>query len=132
VSWLDRIFGYDDPQEADKTERPPAESSVTVSQKREDRPRFERVYKSRVDERCMVTVRCYTFLGRNSTGELTQPNGRWVYFDPDAIAEKIIDPILVPKVQAIVDHIKAMDRDFVQSDPAEFIDKSGRVWKRQL
>lgn len=69
--------------------------------------------------------------GRRFSGELTQPNGRWVHFDPERIADKIIDPLLVPLVEKAVRAVFALDKAFMDSRPDRFTDEKDRVWVRQ-
>lgn len=97
-----------------------------------ERPEFERVYEIQLDTRAHLKVTMRTrFDGeRDSDGELTQPNGNWISFDPKNIAEKIIDPVLVPKVQERVDQIFALDEHFMASGPNQFTDSGGRTWQR--
>ena len=80
----------------------------------------------------MITVTCRTFISRsrNRSGELTQPNGKWVLFDPDAVAEKILDPMLVPIIKEACAAIRKIDDDFIASRPGEFIDEDGCRWRR--
>jgi hypothetical protein len=105
-------------------------SGITVVNVRNDAPRFKRQYKAKLDNRCVIEVVCDTFLGRNFRGELTQPNGNHVYFDPKRIADKIIDPLLVPLVERACDEIEALDRAYMKSDPGEFVDERGVKWRR--
>ncbi len=107
--------------------------TITVRTVPNEIPRFEKVYTSKVDARCSLTTTLYSRWdgGRVKSGELTQPNGRWVWFDPDVVAEKILDPILVPLVQAKVDEIVALDKAYMDSMPSEFTDEAGVRWRRR-
>ena len=105
---------------------------IAISLAREDRPKFKRVYVKVLDSRAKVTVTMRTtmFGDRDASGELTQPNGKWVLFDPNAIADKILDPILVPLVQSFVDEVHRADGAFMAAKPSEFVDEGGTTWRR--
>lgn len=106
---------------------------ITEELEREDYPVFRRIYRSKIDDRCRVTIKARTtmFRERDLDGELTQTNGRWVLFDPRAIADKILDPVLVPKIQAVVDRVRIIDAEFLRSGTSEFTDRGGARWVRQ-
>lgn len=120
MSWLH-------PAETSET----TESGMKVENLRADVPEFRREYSGRLDERakCVIEARTSTF-GRYFTGELEQPNGNKIWFDPARIADKIIDPLLVPLVSKFCDEMFALDRAYVKSKPSEFVDKNGDRWKR--
>ncbi len=65
--------------------------------------------------------------------ELKQKDGKWVEFDCDNVAEKIIDRDLVPKVEDACRSVHATAIEYWKrnNDPNEFTAKDGRVWKRQ-
>lgn len=108
-------------------------TGITVSTKPEDRPRFTRIYTKQLDSRARVKVEAKTFLSRRDryfSGELTQPNGRWVLFDPKEVAEKILDPTLVPLIEAFVAEAMRLDRAFMANDPGEFVDEDRVKWQR--
>jgi hypothetical protein len=108
------------------------DESMRIENVREDAPAFKRIYKGHLDARCSITVTMKTSYGsRYKSGELTQPNGRWVLFDPDEVADKILDPVLVPLVQSFCDAAEVQDKAFIQSDPREFSDEHGARWVRQ-
>lgn len=108
-------------------------SQVThVENRREDRPRFKRVYTCEIAaRRCTMILEAYTFIGRRCWGgELRQPNGKYVLFDSDAVADKIIDPVLVPLIIEACSEIMHIDRKFIESRPNEFTDEGGVRWRR--
>lgn len=112
----------------------PAESGdVSIKDIKNDIPQFKREYRVKVDERCslLVTTKSWSVGHRTTDGELDQPGGRWVLFDPGAIADKIVDPVLVPKIQRYVDQIYAIDKAFIGGNPQSFTDESGTVWERK-
>jgi len=65
--------------------------------------------------------------------ELKQRDGKWIIFDCDDVAEKIIDRDLVPKVESACKSIHAIATEFWRqnNDPNEFTDRDGRIWRRQ-
>lgn len=109
----------------------PAAHPISATLTPENRPEFRRTYVQRLDARCVITVsiREWTY-GLSTSAELTQPNGNTVWFDPDRIADKILDPTLVPLVAKAVQQIYGLDREFRASNPAEFKDDRGVMWRR--
>lgn len=98
---------------------------------REEPPEFKRRYVVTLDNRATMTIGAYTFVGdRRFDGELKQPDGREISFDPKAIADKIIDPLLVPKVEAACDKVFVIDRNYMKTGISEFIDEKGTTWHR--
>jgi hypothetical protein len=97
-----------------------------------DRPRFERIYKAWLDpEGRLVKVTAKTlFNERWFDGELDQADGKYIIFKVEAVADKILDPTLVPLVQAKVDEILRMDAAFIGSNPKDFTDEDGIKWTR--
>lgn len=117
---------------AQEPELPPLAAKVTVEARREAIPVFSRTYSARLDDRAHaeITMRTSSYFGRSGHGMLTQPGGKYVSFDPQAIAARILDPALVPLVEAFADHVFALDRQFMAEHGAEFIDEKGHVWRR--
>lgn len=104
---------------------------LRVDNIREEKPQWGRRYILRLDDRATVTITAYDFLGgRVVDGELRQPNGKYVTFKPNEIADKIIDRTLVPLVRAACDEILALDRAYKSSNRREFVDESGTRWER--
>lgn len=105
---------------------------MTVEEEPEDRPTFKRVYKARLDNRARIEIDARTtmFGDRRFSGTLIQPNGNRVWFEPKRIAERILDPALVPLVRRAVDKAKARDDAFMDRRPDTFIDKTGARWQR--
>lgn len=109
-------------------------NGIDVTLKREDVPEFRRSYKTQVGDGFTVEVTMVTsslYLGRRDRlSQLTQKNGKYILFDARSVADKIIDRELYPLVQAVVDTILAMDAEYIASNPTEFIDETGAIWRK--
>lgn len=117
------------PLPPEEPERAPFKT--TISQEREWAPRFKRIYSTRLDNGLTIKISWTSGYGRMAAGEITQPNGSWVLFDPERVAEKILDRNLVPAIEAFVAETKAMDDLFIRARPETFVDDKGVVWIRQ-
>jgi uncharacterized glyoxalase superfamily protein PhnB len=101
----------------------------------ENPPEFKRQYNVALTNGFRVQVTLYTTSygeRREYYSKVSQPDGRSMLFDVRRVADKIIDPTLLPFVQTAADQILAFDRAFVESRPNRFTDKSGVVWQRSL
>jgi hypothetical protein len=100
----------------------------------EDTPKFKREYTAKLTKNATVTITMRTYFSfsskRDSSGELTQPDGRWILFNPDRVADKILDPVLVPLVKQYVKKIYEMDEAFIAGQPSEFTDEHKTIWRR--
>ncbi len=69
---------------------------------------------------------------RRLEGIIEQPDGKFIAFDPDAPADKIIDRDLVPLVIDACKKIKAMDRKYMEdgAGPLQIVDAYGHTWIR--
>lgn len=110
---------------------PTIDNDITIKLAAESHPEFSRTYTVKLDNRATlkVEIKHYAHIMIRS-GELRQPDGRWILFDPSKVADKIIDPVLVPMVQAKVDVIYSLDKAFRASNPNEFTDETGTKWRR--
>lgn len=105
--------------------------NLKVDNIREEKPQWGRRYVIRLDDRATLTITAYDFMGSRSVGgDLRQPNGKYVTFQPNEIADKIIDRTLVPLVEKACEEILALDRAYAQSNHQEFVDESGARWER--
>jgi hypothetical protein len=99
-----------------------------------DWPSFTRAYSKVLSGGITVTVKRHTSeyesLGRRSDGTLTQSDGRWVLFEPEKVADKILDRDIAARVQAFADEVLRLDREYIASKPDTFVDKNGTTWKR--
>jgi hypothetical protein len=107
---------------------------VDISLSKEEPPKFERIYKKKFDNGIRIEIKARRSRFSRSisyTGELTQPDRRWVFFDPERVADKIIDRDLVPVVQSFCFNILAMDKEWrASSFSNEFIDEDNVRWIR--
>lgn len=130
--WKKKEPGWLARESAEMTRTVVPAGNVKIKEVREDRPSFKREYEVPVDHRVVkITARSSAGLGRWYSGELTQPGGRWVLFDPERIADKILDPALVPLVEVACRDILSIDRAFMASRPNSFVDEGGSTWVRQ-
>jgi hypothetical protein len=105
--------------------------SITVTDKRNDRPRFVRTYTAPLSAGRSVKIEFDSYLSRRATyGWLYQRNGNHLMFEIDKVAEQILDPVLVPEVQEAVIVIKAMDKVFINNRPSSYTDEDGVKWCR--
>lgn len=71
-----------------------------------------------------------TFLGSVlRSGELDQ-GSKWVLFDPEYPADKILDRDILPAVQSKAALILAADKSFRSSRPTQYTDSDGVTWRR--
>lgn len=104
---------------------------MKIENAREKLAEWRRYYSGHLDNRCKVEIEACTFMNsRRFRGTLTQPNGNEIAFDPARIADKIIDPLLVPLVRAFCDKMFAADRAYIKGSLDRFIDENGIRWSR--
>jgi hypothetical protein len=107
------------------------ESGFHIKKVREAAPQFKRIYTAKLNDRASIKLTVRTFMNsRMWSGKLTQPNGRWVLFDPKAVADKILDQILLPLVKDRCREAFSLDREFLNSHPREYVDEHGAIWRR--
>ena len=110
-------------------------TGVTITDEPNDAPEFKRIYVKYVYPRNVkikITVTIHTFSGTRMTqGELTQSDGKWVLFEPERPADKIIDPVLLPMVNEACKVILQIDHDFIRNYPKKFTDSAGHTSVRQ-
>lgn len=105
---------------------------VSVKLQREDVPKFRRTYTACLNRDVSIEVTYQTddYLGRYPYGMLNQTGGRWVSFDPDKPAERILDRDLLPAVVAACAAFHGLDRAFIMEGTTEFTDEKGARWRR--
>jgi hypothetical protein len=107
------------------------DSGIRVGICREDQPDFRRIYNAIIGNGIHIELEAYSFLGSRSwRGELRQKDGRCVWFEPQRVADKILDPILVPMIEEVCAEIFDLDKAYIKYKPNSFTDKSGTVWVR--
>lgn len=95
-----------------------------------DVPQFKREYSGIVGRGIKITITVKTYSSRYYTGDLTQPGGRWVSFDPERPADKILDREILPAIKAFCANVLQMDEKFARNPPDSFKDESGQRWCR--
>lgn len=103
--------------------------NIAIENGNEDPPQFHRIYTGKVEGGSTIEVHMHTFLGtRMQDGTLTQYNGKWLIFDPVAVADKILDAKIAEQTQAFVDKVFELDKEYIKNVPYEFIDSEGQRW----
>jgi hypothetical protein len=111
----------------------PEGCQIKVVDRRANNPEFKREYSTALLDRGTIEITMYTSpysTDRRSSGTLRQHNGAYVFFDPERVADKIIDPVLVPLVEIASNTILAMDKEYMDSKPNTFTDENGNKWCR--
>lgn len=111
---------------------PVSADGIQIKDVRGDVPGFKREYKVAISPNVSmkISANSYNSGTRYFQGELDQSGGRWVLFDPESPADKILDRELLPIIQRFCTQILALDRAFVKSAPREYMDESGVIWRR--
>ena len=108
---------------------------ISIKDVPNEAPAFKRKYMATVKPGITITIKAKTWYvfssERQYSGELNQGLGfdKWILFNPDNIADKILDHELVPKIQSLTDQIIITDKKWIASNPQLFTDESGRTWK---
>jgi len=104
--------------------------SVSVTDERPDAPEFRRTYKARISDAVTMRITIRRFLGTvMRSGELDQTGGRWVLFEPERPANKILDRELLPAIESLCRQIIDADNAWRSVEPMEFTDKAGTTWR---
>jgi hypothetical protein len=77
---------------------------------------------------------CDSYCSFTFTLRQGQDAKKWVIFDCDAVADKILQEQLVPIVSKDCILLRDMGKKYWKAnpDPAEYTDAKGKVWKRQV
>ena len=113
----------------------PSSYKIGVVDSREDRPQFARTYTARMPSGTALEIKINRFRIIDDVwmlGSLTQLNGKYVFFDPRKVADKIIDRELLPSVEEAVSKILSLDSEFRKTKPPEFTDTDGVTWIRRI
>ncbi len=114
-----------------KHEAPVNTTGVHVTDVPEDVPQFKRNYVAAVTDDVTITITMKTYsYGRQSAGELRQSDNKYVWFDPERVADRILDHTLVPLIEDRIKAIFTLDREFIKSNPCQFTDEKGTKWCR--
>lgn len=113
---------------------PPAEQAATaiIKVEAEDCPAFFRHYLLPLPRNMRLEIDAKTIHGnRRYTGWLWQWDGKVVGFDPQSVADRILDRDLVPVLEKVCPVIIAADQLFLNSpDSSQYTDKTGQRWMR--
>jgi hypothetical protein len=119
----------------EKKQSPDTPSGISIKSKPEDPPEFWRTYTAATETGVVIKVEIknWTYSSDTyTTGVLTQPDGKWITFDVKRVADRIIDPVLLPAVEAVVKEILKIDAAFRKTKPTEFTDEKGVTWIRKV
>jgi hypothetical protein len=102
---------------------------------KEDPPRFGRNYTVRIADGAKVSIdmhNCSVYRERRVASALAiQADGRRIAFEPSAIADKSLDPRVVPLIAAACRAIRHADDVYMASDETkQFTDNMGVTWRR--
>lgn len=104
---------------------------IAIKNHRERRPEFKRTYSTTITRGIVLSVTIRNGLGGiYESGEMTQPGGKSIRFDPRNIADKIIDPVVLPEATAAAKVILSLDAGYRKAIPSEFTDEGGVRWRR--
>jgi hypothetical protein len=110
------------------------EPTITMTADKADPPELRRKYRATVGDGFVIEVQRESsrFSGRRDRySTLTQPDRRYVLFDSEKVADKIIDRELYPLVQPVVDRMLELDAAYMASPAAkEFTDTNGVRWRQ--
>lgn len=97
---------------------------------RESMPKFDRSYTKQLTPVAEIKLEFSTsnYWGRKASGTLTQPNYNYIFFDPHRIADKILDPKLVPLVEAFCAAAIQEDARWIKENANEYVDEKGQRW----
>lgn len=116
--------------------KPVSQFSYKIKEgKREQFPLFKRTYSTVIDGRGRLELEYALNIlnGRRrecSVGYIMQADGRYIFFEPHRIADRIIDPVLVPLLEDACREIAKMDAEYWANKPDSFIDETGQKWIR--
>lgn len=105
---------------------------LTIKDIPDDAPDFRREYSTTIARGIVVTIEIRKGHGNETytNGELRQPDRKYIFFDPDRPAEKIIDPVLLPEIEVVCREIAKVDSQWRARPILEFTDKAGQRWVR--
>lgn len=103
---------------------------ATIKNGREDMPKLNRTYTKQLTAVAEIKLSFSSsgYWGRQAAGTLTQPNYNYIFFDPHKIADKILDPKLVPLVEAFCAAAIQEDARWLKENANEYVDEKGQRW----
>ena len=107
---------------------------IKVIDEREREFRFERTYTLRLTDYATLVMNIDQSICMSYYSKLIQPDGRYITFDHKSIAEKILDPVLVPLVEIGVARIIAEDRYYRSHKNITqntLVDSNGNKWVKE-
>jgi len=119
----------------EKKQSPDTPSGISIKSKPESPPEFGRTYTTATEPGVVIKVEIKNWRycsDTYTTGVLTQPDGKWIIFDVKRVADRIIDPVLLPAVESVVKEILKIDAAFRKTKPTEFTDEKGVTWIRKV
>lgn len=113
---------------------PQPEPHITAedSQDIEIEPRFLRTYTEQITSSVFAKIEATTGWyerDRRFSGMLRQSDGKFVAFDPDDVADTILNPVLVPLVHEFVARARKLDKAYMDGNPDTVTDPTGRKWR---
>lgn len=108
----------------------PDASAITVTNET-DVPEVKLRYKTALRDGITLTVttRYSSITERVSyDGELVQKDGRWVFFDPEKPADRILDKDLLPEIDQACAYIIGIDTHSRHTMVDSYTDKTGTTW----
>lgn len=103
-----------------------------------DCPDMKRRYVASLSHERTLEIRMQTDCSRYQNkkrlvdiAKLVQPDGRYIFFDPAKVADKILEPGLVKPVEELSAQIIAMDLNWwdTSKESFEFTDRIGMRWR---
>lgn len=114
---------------------------TTVTNRNEEVPKFNRVYKIPLISKPGLTMTVESrYLYGGYAGDkiyyfittLSQSDGSSIIFDPEKVADKVIDKTIIPEIIRIFQDIQQIDKEYRASRPPSFVDEEGITWNREI
>ena len=105
--------------------------TYAVEDTRADIPTFQRTYTAKINREVSIKVTIkWAYSSLMKSGELDQLDGKWILFDPDAPADKILDRDILPPIKKVLAEIISADSTWRAARPDQFTDEGGATWRR--
>jgi hypothetical protein len=124
------------------TVKPPA-AEIRAEDQAGDPPEFKRKYSAKLSSKpgLTMTLECENdriLKERHCVATIRQPDEKSVSFTVggayaayDSIADKIIDPVIVPEVKRLAAEMHLQDVKYMLSEPSEFKTSDGNRWHKE-